>query len=492
MASTYSTNLGIELIGSGEQSGTWGTTTNNNLGTLLEQAISGVTTTACTGGTDTITIPNGASGTARNMFLELTGTGGGSLVVPANKKLYFIYNNTSLAITVKVTGQTGVSVPAAAKTILVMNSAGTDVVNATNYFSALTLGAALPVASGGTGLATLTANNVILGNGTSSPTFVAPTTSGNILTANGTTWVSSAPATNGTVTSVAMSVPTFLSVAGSPVTTSGTLAVTLSGTALPVANGGTGVTSTTAYAVYTGNSAGTGFTAIANGTTGQILTATTSGAPSWSSSFTGNVTGNVTGNASGTAANVTGTVAVANGGTGATTATAYAVQCGGTTSTGAHQSVISVGTSGQVLTSNGAGALPTFQTLTSFVSGMIMLWSGSAASIPSGWLLCNGASSTPDLRDRFVVGAGSTYAVNATGGTADAVVVSHNHTLTDPGHFHTAATTSGFGTSGSFGSLAASGSTSSATTGVTVDTAGVSGTNANLPPYYALCYIMKT
>ena len=287
MASTYSTNLGIELIGAGDQSGTWGTTTNNNLGNLFEQAVSGVATYACTGGTDTITIPNGASGTARNMFLELTGTGGGSLVVPTNKKLYFIYNNTSLAITVKVTGQTGVSVPAAAKTILVMNSAGTDVVNATNYFSALTLGTALPVASGGTGLATLTANNVILGNGASNPTFVAPTTAGNILTANGTTWVSSAPATSGTVTSIGVSGGTTgLTTSGGPITTSGT--ITLAGT-LAVANGGTGVTSTTAYSVYTGNSAGTGFTAIANGTTDQILTATTSGAPSWSSAFNGTV-----------------------------------------------------------------------------------------------------------------------------------------------------------------------------------------------------------
>lgn len=149
MASTYSTNLGIELIGTGEQDGTWGITTNTNLGTLIEQAISGYTTYACTGGTDTITIPNGASGTARNMFLELTGSGGGTLVVPANRKLYFIYNNTSGAITVKVSGQTGVSVPVGAKTILVSN--GTDTVPAVNYAPSLTLGSALPIASGGTG-----------------------------------------------------------------------------------------------------------------------------------------------------------------------------------------------------------------------------------------------------------------------------------------------------------------------------------------------------
>jgi hypothetical protein len=134
MSSTYSDNLKIELIGAGDQAGNWGSTTNTNLGTLLEQAISGYTTQACTGGTDTLTMTNGASATARNMFLELTGTGGGSLVVPANKKLYFIYNNTSSAITVKVT--TGVSVPAAAKIVLVCN--GTDIITATNYMTGAT------------------------------------------------------------------------------------------------------------------------------------------------------------------------------------------------------------------------------------------------------------------------------------------------------------------------------------------------------------------
>lgn len=259
MASTYSNNLGIELIGSGEQSGTWGTTTNNNLGTLLEQSICGYGAAAVTtGNTTTMTMPNGASGVARNMVISVTGTGGAStfLEVPASKtKLYIIFNGATGAITVKPTGNSGISVPASTKAVLYCN--GTDIVDAVNYFSSLTLGAALPVASGGTGLATLTANNVILGNGTSAPQFVAPTTNGNILTANGTTWISSAPATNGTVTSVAMSVPTFLSVAGSPVTTSGTLAVTLSGTALPVANGGTGLTAGTSGGVLAYTASGT-------------------------------------------------------------------------------------------------------------------------------------------------------------------------------------------------------------------------------------------
>jgi len=140
MSSTYSTNLAIELIGTGDQAGNWGSTTNTNLGTLLEQAISGYVTQAVSTGTDTtLAMTNGASATARNMTIELTGTGGTStnLVVPANKKLYFIYNNSTGAVTVKVSGQTGVSVPATAKIALVCN--GTDVVTAENYMVSPTL-----------------------------------------------------------------------------------------------------------------------------------------------------------------------------------------------------------------------------------------------------------------------------------------------------------------------------------------------------------------
>jgi hypothetical protein len=132
-------------------------------------------------------------------------------------------------------------------------------------------------------------------------------------------------------------------------------------------------------------------------------------------------------------------------------------------------------------------------------SGCIVLWSGSIASIPTGWNLCDGSSSTPDLRNRFIVGAGSTYAVGATGGSADAVVVSHTHTATvsDPGHSHT----SRYGPYNTAGPWLIDGNpnganaapTTTVTTGITVSnsTTGVSGTNANLPPYYALAYIMK-
>jgi hypothetical protein len=143
-------------------------------------------------------------------------------------------------------------------------------------------------------------------------------------------------------------------------------------------------------------------------------------------------------------------------------------------------------------------------------SGAIILWSGSVASIPSGWLLCNGSSGTPDLRDRFVVGAGSTYAVAATGGSANATLVSHTHTatstVTDPGHYHISGMPSDYNAFGTESisptdqkagtqTISTSPITNTKTTGITVattnSTEGSSGTNANLPPYYALAYIMK-
>ena len=226
MSSTYSTNLAIELIGSGEQAGNWGSTTNTNLGILIEQAISGYTTYSCSGGTDTLSMTNGADATARNMFLQLNGTGGGTLVVPgtypnANKKLYFVFNNTSSAITVKVSGQTGVSVPAAAKMLLVCN--GSDVVSATNYMATITLGSPLAVTSGGTGGTTSTGSGAVVL--ATSPTLTTP--------ALGTP--SALVATNATGTAVNLS-------AGSLTTgaTAGTAwTVTQSSTKLVFAYGGT-------------------------------------------------------------------------------------------------------------------------------------------------------------------------------------------------------------------------------------------------------------
>jgi hypothetical protein len=136
------------------------------------------------------------------MYLKLTGTGGSTLTVPTNTKLYFIFNSTASAITVKTSGA-GVSVPAGAKTVLLCD--GTDIVVAENYLASLTLGAALPVASGGTGATSTTAYAVYTGNSAGTGfTPIAPSTSGNLLTSNGTSWASTAPAAPPTsVTSLA-------------------------------------------------------------------------------------------------------------------------------------------------------------------------------------------------------------------------------------------------------------------------------------------------
>ena len=395
MASTYS-DLKIELIGTGEQSGTWGSTTNTNLGTAIEEAIVGSANVSFSSADVTLTLTN-TNGTqsARHLRLNLTGTSGGArnLILGSGcqiDKPYIINNGLADAVTVKNTTGTGVAVPAG-KTMWVYNN-GTNVVDVTTHASSLTLGSALPVASGGTGATTLTANNVILGNGTSAVGFVAPGSSGNVLTSDGTTWTSATPVV--------------------------------------------------------------------------------------------------------------------------------------------------------------------------FVTGMIMLWSGSIASVPSGWQLCDGTNGTPNLRDRFVVGAGTTYAVNATGGastvtlattnlpshthsisatgTSGSTSVDHTHTfsgttasagththgITDPGHRHQ--TAEGLGAQGSGGNALIQGFSptqfsSTNTTDITINSAGshdhtysgttsaasstshthslsVSGTSGAtgsgtavnvLNPYYALAYIMK-
>jgi microcystin-dependent protein len=137
-------------------------------------------------------------------------------------------------------------------------------------------------------------------------------------------------------------------------------------------------------------------------------------------------------------------------------------------------------------------------------SGVILMWSGSIATIPAGWVLCDGSNSTPDLRNRFIVGAGSTYSVAGTGGSADAIVVSHTHTGTtgamnsNATHSHTylgVSNPSGSGV-GERMSVAVTRTTDAAnidhTHNFTTGSTGSSGTNANLPPYYALAYIMKS
>jgi len=110
------------------------------------------------------------------------------------------------------------------------------------------------------------------------------------------------------------------------------------------------------------------------------------------------------------------------------------------------------------------------------LSGIIAIWSGSIVAIPTGWVICDGNNGTPDLRNRFVVGAGDTYAVDANGGA-----VNHNHTFTGDGHSHDLAVGVGVFTGVGF----AANTTTNAASGTTDN-------GSSLPPYYALAFIMKT
>ena len=222
MASTYSA-LKIELIGTGEQSGTWGTTTNTNLGdAALGEAITGSADVAFSSADVTLTLTDtNSTQAARNLRLNLTGTSGGArqLILGSGcqiEKLYLINNGLADAVTVKNTTGTGIAV-AAGKSMFVYNN-GTNVVDAVTYATSLTLGSALPVASGGTGVTTSTGSgNTVL---STSPTLVTP--------------VLGTPS-SGTLTSCTGYTTANLS---------GSIGLTtqVTGT-LPVANGGTGITS---------------------------------------------------------------------------------------------------------------------------------------------------------------------------------------------------------------------------------------------------------
>jgi hypothetical protein len=190
MASTYSTSLKLTLIGDGDQSGIWGQTTNTNLGTLLEQAICGVQSIVMADANYTLTNFNGVTDEARNAVLVVTGVNNAQrdLIPPVVKKLYIVANNTTGGYAIRVIGATGTGVTIPNGSTAIVYCDGTNFILANTPST----NGLVNVAQGGTGLSTLTANNVILGNGTSTPNFVAPGTSGNYLVSNGTTWVSQA------------------------------------------------------------------------------------------------------------------------------------------------------------------------------------------------------------------------------------------------------------------------------------------------------------
>ena len=154
-------------------------------------------------------------------------------------------------------------------------------------------------------------------------------------------------------------------------------------------------------------------------------------------------------------------------------------------------------------------------------SGGIIMWSGSASAIPTGWYLCNGGNGTPNLQDRFVIGAGNSYNPGQAGGNASVTISTaqmpvhnhginindpgHGHSINDPGHTHNVigANASGGGTVSFDGNGSNLDATTNSTTGITINnnTTGITATSNNAgsgsaidirPPYYALCFIMKS
>ena len=224
---TYTTNLVIELIGTGELAGTWGTTTNQNFQYVFEEAIVGRAGVAFSDANVTLTTTQATTDqTFRNVYLNCTGTNTAqrSLIVPTINKNYIVENNTTggFAILVTTSGGTGLVVPNGYKAALYVD--GTNVVTAFNYFGATTFSSitdsgltsgrvtyagtggllqdsanltfngttltantlnltnALGTAYGGTGLTSFTANGVVYASSTSA------LTTGSALTFDGTNW----------------------------------------------------------------------------------------------------------------------------------------------------------------------------------------------------------------------------------------------------------------------------------------------------------------
>jgi hypothetical protein len=169
MPSSYSPNLRIELIANGEQSGTWGSTTNVNLGTLIEDAVSGYVTVITGSANQALTAIDGAADQSRNMILDLsTSTGSAfNVFIPPSPKVYIVKNSSAQAATIYCSTSLGDTIPNGTGTVVPAGRVVIVFSDGVNVFPALTyLSYILDVASGGTGQSSYTNGQILIGNST--------------------------------------------------------------------------------------------------------------------------------------------------------------------------------------------------------------------------------------------------------------------------------------------------------------------------------------
>jgi hypothetical protein len=306
MASTYSPSLKITLMGDGDQSGLWGQTTNTNLGTLVEQAITGTVSITMSDANYTLTSFNGVSDEARNAVLVVTGTNNAvrDLIPPVAEKLYTIVNNTTGGYAIRVIGAsgTGVNIPNGATCLVYCD--GTNFVNGLSGTSGnFSVAGALSVTGAANLGGALTGTTAAFSGAISSvsPSFTGTPTSITASPGTNTTQIATTAFTTAAITAATGSLGTMSTQNANNVSITGG---TITGiTDLAVADGGTGRSSLTANAVLTGNGT-SGINSVAPSTAGNLLV---SNGSAWTSTtlaasgvklglgITGEVWNNVTG-----------------------------------------------------------------------------------------------------------------------------------------------------------------------------------------------------